>query len=60
MKKLFILVLLVFCETFSFVYAKDVKDRVVSNKLFSITIPKELNGTYSICKKHNRIELYHK
>ena len=49
MKKVF-----VFCfifalfNTFSFSYAKENVDKTISYKLFSITIPQECNGIYSI------------
>ena len=41
-------------------YAKAVKDYVVKNKLFSITIPKDLRGTYVVKKCKDKISIYHK
>lgn len=36
------------------------KDNVIKNSLFSVTIPKELNGVYEIKKEKDRISVYHK
>ncbi len=61
MKKVF-----VFCfifalfNTFSFSYAKENADKTISYKLFSITIPQEFDGIYSVKKKHKGISVYHK
>ncbi len=35
------------------------KDTIVKSKLFSITIPKELNKTYEIKKEKDKISVYH-
>ena len=35
------------------------KDTAIETKLFSITMPKELNGTYEVKKEKNKISIYH-
>ena len=36
------------------------KDDIIKNKLFSITIPKELKGSYEIKKEKDKISVFHK
>ncbi|MBR1680933.1 hypothetical protein IJ707_03985, partial [bacterium] len=35
------------------------KNTVVKNKLFSITIPVKLKGTYTVKKEKDKISIYH-
>ena len=46
----------------NFILAKEnlIKDTTIKNKLFSITIPNELNGTYEIKKEKDKISIFHK
>lgn len=63
MKKLFILltsVIFISAQSGTCAWAASKKDTIIKNKLFSITLPKELEGTYSVKKGNDKIEVYHK
>jgi len=63
MKKVFLIfTLTVFVGMFSYSFAKEIKnnDKIISNNLFSISVPEKLKGTYRVEKKDNGIALYHK
>ncbi len=59
MKKIYILILLIIVLIVPLTEASN-KDTVIKNKLFAITIPKELDGSYIKKVQKDRIEIFHK
>ena len=57
MRKLFILTLVFFLSFQLLAYGSD---KVIKTKLFSLTIPENLNNSYTIKKERDRISVYHK
>ncbi len=62
MKKIFIGFLVLLCSAvYSCVYADTIKNGIrVSNNLFTIVLPKEVRGTYSVIKNDQGILIYDK
>ncbi|MBR2068379.1 MAG: hypothetical protein IJ877_01325 [Candidatus Gastranaerophilales bacterium] len=62
MKKLFILLIMILICSINYVFARteEFKDAVLKNRLFSISIPQNLKGFYTVKKEKNKISIYHK
>ena len=60
MKKIFVLILICIFSLRAFAYENVYKNTIVKNKLFSISLPKELNGYYFTQKEKDKISIYHK
>ncbi len=61
MKKFTVFILLIIiCSAGSFFALANAADKVYSNKLFSISLPEEVKGTYEVKKEKDKISVYHK
>lgn len=61
MKKIIIFTIFLFLFSKINIFAfQSTSDNVYHNKLFSVTLPKELNGTYQVKTEKDKICIYHK
>ena len=58
MKKIFVLLIISLISLKCF--ALENVDKTIESRLFSITMPKELNGLYEVKKEKDKISIYHK